>query len=70
VTKTLVDLDDDLLAEASRTLGTATKKDTVSKALQEVVDLGRARRREAHERIQQLADEGAFNWDLLPTLDD
>ena len=68
--KTLIDLDDDLLAEASRTLGTSTKKDTVAKALQQVVDLGRERRREAHERIQQLADEGAFDWDLLPTLDD
>jgi len=69
MTKTLVDLDDDLLAEASRTLGTATKKDTVSKALQEVVDLGRERRRRALQDLQQADREGAFDWDLLPELD-
>jgi Arc/MetJ family transcription regulator/predicted nucleic acid-binding protein len=40
VTKTLVDLDDSLLATARDTLGTATKKETVNEALLEAVRLG------------------------------
>jgi Arc/MetJ family transcription regulator len=35
--KTVVDLDDELLAEAARMLGTTTKKDTVNRALAELV---------------------------------
>jgi Arc/MetJ family transcription regulator len=37
MTKTLVDIDDGLLAKASKALGTTTKKDTVNAALQRVV---------------------------------
>jgi len=37
VSKTLVDVDDDLLAQARGLLGTATKKDTINGALREVV---------------------------------
>jgi Arc/MetJ family transcription regulator len=37
VTKVLIDIDDDVLAEASVLLGTKTKKDTVNTALREVV---------------------------------
>ncbi len=40
MTKTLIDLDDDLLPKALDTLGTKTKKETVSKALRESVRLG------------------------------
>lgn len=69
MSKTLIDIDDDLLAEAAIALGTGTKKDTVTQALQHTVDEARARRERALERLQQLADEGAFNFDLLPELD-
>jgi len=70
VTKTLIDLDDELLADATRALGTSTKKDTVTKALQEAVERDRARRRAAHQRILTAADEGAFDWDRLAELDE
>lgn len=35
--KTLIDIDDDALARAQQVLGTATKKDTVNRALVEAV---------------------------------
>jgi Arc/MetJ family transcription regulator len=50
MTKTLIDLDDELLAAASQVLGTKTKKDTVSRALSEAVAL--ARRREHLEFLR------------------
>lgn len=37
MSRTLVDIDDELLAEAARLLGTRTKKDTVHAALVELV---------------------------------
>src|SRR5262245_26753083 len=45
--KTLVDVDEDLLAEAMTALGTATKKDTVNQALRFAVEETRARREKA-----------------------
>jgi Arc/MetJ family transcription regulator len=38
MTKTLIDVDDDLLARAAEVLGVSTKKDTVNVALREVVE--------------------------------
>ncbi len=38
MTKTLVDVDDALLARAMELLGTSTKKDTINRALQLVVE--------------------------------
>ena len=38
MTKTLIDIDDDLLDRAATVLGVTTKKDTVNVALQDVVD--------------------------------
>jgi Arc/MetJ family transcription regulator len=55
VTKTLVNLDDDLLATAQRLLGTPTKKDTVNAALCEVV-----RRQAAVPEFVALAAAGIF----------
>jgi Arc/MetJ family transcription regulator len=46
MTKHLVDLDDDLLAEARAELGTSTIKDTVNEAL----------RRSSEKRLEQIAD--------------
>ncbi len=67
--KTLLDLDEDLLAEATTALGTVTKKDTVNEALRKVVEDSRARRVRALRNLQRIADEGGFNFDLLDELD-
>jgi Arc/MetJ family transcription regulator len=45
MTKTMVDLDDEALQQAQLVLGTATKKETINRALSEVV--ARARRADA-----------------------
>lgn len=44
MTKTLIDIDDAALARAQRILGTKTKKDTVNRALGDVVALAARRR--------------------------
>jgi Arc/MetJ family transcription regulator len=67
--KTLIDLDEALLAEATIALGAATKKDTVTQALQWVVDETKARRRAARLELQAMVDEGGFNFELLEELD-
>jgi Arc/MetJ family transcription regulator len=50
LTKTLLDVDDELLLEARRLLGTRSKKDTVNVALREVVE--RHRRASAFDRLR------------------
>jgi Arc/MetJ family transcription regulator len=70
VAKTLLDVDEDLLAEASTALGTSTKKDTVNEALRQAVEVSRERRRRALEDLQRLADEGAFDFDRIAELDE
>ena len=57
MTKTLIDLDDELVREAQRILGAATKKDTVNRALREVV------RRDAAARFLTQATSGVFGND-------
>lgn len=52
--KTLIDIDLDALAQVQQILGTATKKDTVNRALQEVV------RRDAAARFLTQATSGVF----------
>jgi len=69
MSKTLIDLDDDLLDEATTALGTTTKRDTVNGALRKVVDESRARRAEALENLQRIADEGGFDFDRYEELD-
>ena len=44
MTKRLVDIDDSLLREAQQLLGAETMKETVNRALGEVIDLDRRRR--------------------------
>jgi Arc/MetJ family transcription regulator len=68
--KTLVDVDDELLAEATAALGTTTKKDTINEALRQAVTATRERRRRALEEIQQLADDGGINFDRIAELDE
>jgi Arc/MetJ family transcription regulator len=54
MSKTLVDLDEDLLTQAQHILGTVTKKATVNGALREVV------RRAAAVRFLDQASAGVF----------
>ncbi|MET8874281.1 type II toxin-antitoxin system VapB family antitoxin [Nocardia sp. NPDC004278] len=61
--RTVIDLDDQLLADVSKTLGTSTKKDTVHAALREVLE--NQRRVLALIRLQDAASDGAFDLDLL-----
>lgn len=58
VTKTLIDIDDDLLARAQEALGTTTKKDTVNTAMRELL------RRIAVDDLIEMGRSGAFK-DLL-----
>jgi Arc/MetJ family transcription regulator len=67
--KTLLDLDENLLAEAAATLGTKTKKDTVTLALQKVSEDARARRASALEDLLRAADADVFDYDRLADLD-
>lgn len=59
MTRTLVDLDDDLLAEVAKALGTRTKKDTVNTAMREVLE--NRRRALAWQRLQDMAADGQFD---------
>jgi Arc/MetJ family transcription regulator len=52
VSKRLVDIDDDLLKEASSVLGATTMKDAVNQALASVVQA--ARRRRHADRLQAM----------------
>ncbi|GAA1817092.1 hypothetical protein GCM10009682_42400 [Luedemannella flava] len=68
--KTLIDIDEDLLAEATRALGTATKKDTVNEALRRAVESSREPRRRALEELQLIADEGGIDFGKIAELDE
>ena len=63
MSRTVIDLDDEALEEAARELGTTTKRDTVNTALREIVD--RNRRLRALQELQDLAQDGALDMDLL-----
>ena len=67
--ETPTELDEDLVAEAARTLGTSTKRDTLVASLWRTVEEGRERRGRALAELQQMADEGAFDFDRLAELD-
>lgn len=56
MTKTLVDIDDALLADVAEQLGTKTKKDTVNAALAEVLRVRRVAGHAEHLRDGALAD--------------
>lgn len=61
--RTVIDLDDELLASAARELGTSTKKDTVNAALREVLET--RRRALALTRLRDSASDGAFDLAVL-----
>ncbi|MFP3987822.1 type II toxin-antitoxin system VapB family antitoxin [Streptomyces sp. E11-3] len=56
---TNVDLDDDVLAEAAKLLGTTTKKDTINTALEEVIK--RHKRRQAAQYFAERGARGDFD---------
>jgi len=70
MTKTLIDIDDDLLAEVAREFGTTTKKDTVTASLRRTADQARERRLRALDQLQAAAADGAFDFDRLAELDE
>jgi Arc/MetJ family transcription regulator len=59
VAKSLIDLDDDALAEAAELFGTKTKKDTVNTALRDAAQ--RLRRLQALERLGEMGAAGDFD---------
>ncbi|GAA1686654.1 type II toxin-antitoxin system VapB family antitoxin [Glycomyces endophyticus] len=63
MTRTMIDLDDDLVAEVSKALGTRTKKDTVNSALKEVLET--RRRAMALARLRTLVEDGAIDSELF-----
>ncbi|MFF3605373.1 type II toxin-antitoxin system VapB family antitoxin [Streptomyces sp. NPDC002463] len=63
MSRTVIDLDDELLAEVAKALGTGTKKETVNTALREVLE--NRRRALALTRLRAAAGEGAFDLDLF-----
>lgn len=61
--RTVIDLDDELVASVAKELGTRTKKDTVNAALREV--LTNRRRALALTRLRDAATDGAVDLGLL-----
>jgi Arc/MetJ family transcription regulator len=63
MSRTVIDLDDEALAEAAHHLGTTTKKDTVNAALREIND--RRRRAAAVARMRQMVAEGEIDFSMI-----
>jgi Arc/MetJ family transcription regulator len=63
MSRTVIDLDDQLVAEVAKALGTSTKKETVNTALREVLE--NRRRALALTRLRASAEEGAFDLGLF-----
>lgn len=63
MSRTVIDLDDELLADVAQALGTSTKKETVNTALREVLE--NRRRALALTRLRATAGEGAFDLGLF-----
>jgi len=63
MSRTVIDLDDELVADVARALGTRTKKDTVNTALREVLES--RRRAVALTRLREAAADGGFDLELL-----
>lgn len=53
--RTVIEIDDELLARAQRSLGTGTKKDTVNAALETAAAMDVQRRTDALRQLRELA---------------
>lgn len=67
MSKTLIDIDDDILAKASSALGTSTKKETVNQALALAAAASPEIRRAALAKLRELADR--LDLDLIDELE-
>jgi Arc/MetJ family transcription regulator len=65
MSRTVIDLDDDMLADVAQALGTRTKKDTVNAALREVLESPSRRRALALTKLREATADGAFDLALL-----
>ncbi|MFE1957586.1 type II toxin-antitoxin system VapB family antitoxin [Streptomyces sp. NPDC059479] len=63
MSRTVIDLDDELVAEVAQALGTSTKKETVNTALREVLE--NRRRALALTRLRAVGDDGAFDLEIF-----
>jgi Arc/MetJ family transcription regulator len=63
MSRTVIDLDDALVADVAKALGTRTKKETVNTALWEVLE--NRRRALALVRLRSTAADGGIDLDLL-----
>ncbi|GAA2128568.1 type II toxin-antitoxin system VapB family antitoxin [Glycomyces algeriensis] len=63
MTRTMIDLDDELVAEVSKALGTKTKKETVNSAMREVLET--RRRAMALTRLRAMVEDGAIDSELF-----
>ncbi|WP_407838345.1 type II toxin-antitoxin system VapB family antitoxin [Streptomyces sp. DSM 116496] len=62
MSRTVIELDDELLADVARALGTSTTQDTVDTALRAVLE---NRRASALTRLRAAAANGAFDLGLF-----
>lgn len=59
------ELDEELLAEAQRGLGTPSRNATLNAALHEYVERKRAERRALLQDLRKMSDDGLFNYEAL-----
>jgi Arc/MetJ family transcription regulator len=64
MSRTCIDVDDEMLAQVQRQLGTKTKRDTINRALAYVAASTAAERRRAFEWLQEHAEE-VLDFDYL-----
>jgi Arc/MetJ family transcription regulator len=63
VSRTVIDLDDEALAEAARHLDRTSENDTVNAAPREIAD--RHRRAAAVERMREMVAEGEIDFSVI-----
>ncbi|WP_067827692.1 type II toxin-antitoxin system VapB family antitoxin [Nocardia inohanensis] len=64
MSRTIIDVDDEALAQVAELLGTSTKQDTVNAALRQVI--ARHRRAAALERTMTKSREGQYDDVVAP----
>jgi Arc/MetJ family transcription regulator len=63
------EIDEELIAEAQAGLGTSSRNETINVLAREYVMAKRKIRREAHEAILRMADEGLLDFSKAEELD-
>ena len=62
-------IDEELLAEAQRGLGTSSRNATLNAALREYVEAKRERRRKAYDNVQRMAADGEIDFEAIAEAD-